>query len=392
MRGHIRQRYPGTFSIVINLGKDPKTGRRQQQWVTVKGSKKDAEKRLAELLHQLDTGTFIKPSKITTAEYLERWLKDYVLPNLSPRTAEGYESIINRHLVPGLGKIPLTQLRPEHIQKYLSEKSSKGRWDGKGGLNPRTVSHHHTALHRALKIAVKWGLIPRNPADAIEPPRCQRNEVQTMDEDGVSTFLEAAKPSRYYPLFYLALYTGMRRSELLALRWSDVDFLYCQVSVNRSLHRLRDGSIVFRSPKTTRARRSIALTPSTALVLKDHREQQEATRLLLGSTLDDNDLVFSGADGRPWLPDTVSHAWMKLAKRLGMGHISLHDARHTHASLMLKEGIHPKIVQERLGHASIQTTLDIYSHVAPGLQEAAAVRFDEIFTRDTRNKATENVG
>ena len=358
MRGHIRQRYTGTYSVVINLGTDPKTGRRRQQWVTVKGTKKDAEKRLAELLHQLDTGTFIKPGKITVAEYLEHWLKDYVEPNLSPRTAEGYESIIRRHLVPGMGKILLTQLRPEHIQQYLSEKLSKGRWDGKGGLNPRTVSHHHTALHRALKIAVKWGLLPRNPADAIEPPRCQRNEVQTMDEDDVNTFLEAAKSSRYYSLFYLALYTGMRRSELLALRWSDVDFLYCQVSVNRSLHRLRDGSIVFRSPKTARARRPIALTPSMVLVLKEHQKQQETGRLLLGSTLDDNDLVFSETDGRPWLPDTVSHAWMKLAKRLGMGHISLHDARHTHASLMLKEGIHPKIVQERLGHASIQTTLD----------------------------------
>ena len=392
MRGHIVKRYKNSYTIVLNLGVDPTNRKRKQQWFSVKGTKKDAEKRLAELLHQVDTGTFIKPDKITFGEYLNRWLEDYVRPNLSPRTVEGYESIVRCHIIPTLGKILMTQLKPEHLQRYQSEKLSNGRWDGKGGLEPRTVSHHHTTLHRALKIAVKWGLLTQNPADAIEPLRCQRNEVQTMDEDGVDTFLEAAKMTRYYPLFYLALYTGMRRSELLALRWSDVDLLYCQLSVNRSLHRLRDGSIVFNPPKTLRARRSIALTPSTVLVLKEHREKQEAVCLMMGSILNENDLAFSEPDGRPWLPDTVSHAWMKLARRLGMGHISLHDARHTHASLMLKEGIHPKIVQERLGHASIQTTLDIYSHVAPGLQEAAAVRFDEIFTRKTKNEAVKNVG
>jgi integrase len=170
----------------------------------------------------------------------------------------------------------------------------------------------------------------------------------------------------------------MRRSELLALRWSDVDLLLCQLSVTRTLHHLKDESTIFRQPKTDKGRRLIALTPSTVSVLKEHKRKQIAQRIVSGSTLKADDLLFSQEDGRPLLPGTVSHAWIKLIQRAGLKNIRLHDARHTHASLMLKQGIHPKIVQERLGHASIQITLDTYSHVAPGLQQAAANRFDDI--------------
>ncbi len=171
MRGHIFKRYRNSYTIVLSLGIDPSTGKPKQQWVSVKGTKKEAERRLGELLHQLDNGTFMKPGKTTLAEFLERWLKDYVWPNLAPRTAEGYQSIVCRHLIPALGKIALTQLKPEHLQRYHAEKLSGGRYDGKGGLNPRTVRHHHMALHRALQVALKWGLITRNPADAVTPPR-----------------------------------------------------------------------------------------------------------------------------------------------------------------------------------------------------------------------------
>jgi integrase len=234
------------------------------------------------------------------------------------------------------------------------------------------------ALHCALEIAVKWGLLSRNPADAVTPPHCQRTEMHTMAENDIHNFLEKASGSQYYAMFYVSLFTGMRRSEVLALRWSDVDLMLCQISVTRSLHHLRSGELVFRQPKTAKGRRTIALSPSTALVLKEHKEQQMAQRMLLGTTQREDDLVFSDNNGRPVLPDTMSHAWVKITKRAGIIGIRLHDARHTHASLMLKQGIHPKVVQERLGHASIQTTLDTYSHVAPGLQEAAAARFDTI--------------
>jgi integrase len=380
MRGHIEKRGKNSYSLAISMGRDVNTGKYKYQWVTVKGTKKEAEKRLSEVLNQIDNGIFIKPGKTTLAEYLERWLKDYAWPNLAPRTAEGYESIIRQHVIPGIGNLPLTRLKPEHLQQYYSEKLVRGRCDGKGALSQTTVSHHHTCLHRALKMALKWGLVSRNPADAVTPPRPRRSEMQAMNEDEVQTFLEAAKATPYYVLFYLALFTGMRRSELLALRWCDADLIMGEVSVSRSLHHLRDGSIVIRQPKTPKARRQVALPSSAALILKQHKEKKLLECTMLGMSLKDDSLIFSQVDGKPLLPDTVSHAWVKIVKRAGLKHFRLHDGRHTHASLLLKQNVHPKVVQERLGHATISTTLDLYSHVAPGLQEAAARHFDEAFS------------
>lgn len=388
MRGHITKRGHDSYTIVINLGIDPATGKRKQQWVSSKGTKKDAEKRLAELLHQIDSGTFLKPTKITVTEYLERWLKDYVRANLAPRTAEGYEHIMHHHLIPSLGSIVLTQLKPEHLQRYYSEKLSSG-------LSAQTVRHHHTALHKALQTAVEWDLLARNVADAVSAPRVQHTEMQTWNENDVALFLEAAKDSYYYTLFYTALFTGMRRSEYLALRWSDLDLLLCQAYVSRSLHVLKGSQVVFRSPKTAKGRRMIALSPSLALVLREHLEKAKLERAMLGLSLKDDNLVFCQPDGNPLLPNTITHAWIKLVRRTGLKPIRLHDARHTHASLMLKQGAHPKIVQERLGHASIQITLDTYSHVAPGLQEAAAKRFDEVLNgkyNKREKQSVENIG
>jgi integrase len=234
------------------------------------------------------------------------------------------------------------------------------------------------------------GLLNRNVADAVSPPRCQRSQWQTLSELDISTVLEAAKRTPYYVLFYQALFTGMRRSELLALRWCDVDLLLCQVYITRTLHHLRTGEIVIRAPKSAKGRRMVALSPSAALLLQEHKDKQEAQRAMLGIPLKDDDLVFSDLEGKPLLPDTVTHAWIKLVRRTGLRGIRLHDARHTHASLMLKQGVHPKIVQERLGHASIQITLDTYSHVAPGLQEAAAAGFDKMVLPMREREAVES--
>jgi len=382
MRGHIEKRGKNSYSIAISLGKDATTGKYKYQWTTVKGTKKETEKRLSELLHQLDNGTFIKPGKTTLAEYLEKWLKDYAKPNLSPRGFERYESIVRVHLIPSLGNISLTQLRSEHLQANYSAKLNEG-------LSPLTVRYHHIVLHKALQTAVKWGLVSRNVADGVDVPHIHRNEMQTWDEFEITHFLEVAKDSPYYTLFFTALYTGMRRSEMLALRWQDIDFLFSQVSVSRSLHQLKDGSYVFTQPKSAKSRRTIALSPSAILTLQENKEKQEATRAKLGVPLKDDDLVFSTLEGKPLRPNTVSRAWTMLAARAGVKVIRLHDARHTHASLMLKQGVHPKIVQERLGHASIQITLDTYSHVAPGLQEAAAAQFDKLVS-PRYNNTSEN--
>ena len=378
MRGHITKRGKDSYSVVIELEKDAVTGKRKQHWESVKGNKKAAEKRLSELINQLDNGIFIKPDKTTLSVYLDKWLIDYAQVNVSPRTLEGYEHIIKRHIIPALGNITLTQLKPEHLQKYYANKLKDGRLDGKGNLSLKTVRHHHVTIHDALQTAVKWGLIIRNPADAVTPPKPQRQEMNTWNEDEINKFLDAAKQTDYYAIFYLALFTGMRRSEILALRWQDIDFIYSQIYVSRSLHHLRDGSIVIRQPKTAKSNRKIAISQSVLAVLEEYRDKQEGLHLLSGNPLTDDSLVFCHEDGNSLLPDTITHAWIKLVRKTGLKNIRLHDARHSHASLMLKLGIHPKVVQERLGHSSIQVTLDTYSHLAPGLQEAAAEKFDQM--------------
>jgi integrase len=228
----------------------------------------------------------------------------------------------------------------------------------------------------------------RNPADAVSPPRSTREEIKTFDEEQLRTFLEAARETPYYTLFYTSLFTGLRRSELLGLRWEDVDLDLGGISVNRGLHQV-GGKTFFRAPKSSKGRRQVALPPSVCLLLRQHCNSEEAQRTQLGfPQMRRGDLVFARADGTPIPPDILTHAWRKLARKLGFHGIRLHDARHTHATLLLKQGVHPKIVQERLGHATIATTLDTYSHVLPGPQEVAALRFDDLAPdSDVKNPA-----
>ena len=357
MRGYIKKRSKNSYSLAISTGKDANSGKYKYTWITVRGTKKDADKKLAEILYQIDTGTFIQPSKTTVREYLKTWLADHKL-HLSPRGFERYSDIVNQHLIPDFGNLPLDHLKPEHIQKHYTSCQNKG-------LSAGTICYHHAVIHVALKTAVKRGLLYRNPADAVDPPSTHHKEMKTWTEDQVNVFTEAAKGSRYYVLFYTALFSGMRRSELLGLKWEDVDLMFGQIYVRRSLHHLKDRSYVFTEPKSAKSRRTIALTPSNALLLKDHWEIQTLERSMTGTKLSGTDLVFSDMEGKPLRPNSVTRAWEILAAKCGLPIIRLHDARHTHASLLLKQGAHPKVVQERLGHTTISTTFEVISQHLP---------------------------
>lgn len=377
MRGCIIQRKDkdgnpiGNYRVKVCLGKNSQ-GKYDSFYETMPdgASKADAQKRLRQLLTELDKGVFVKPSKLTVANYLESWLTDYCKPNLSPGSTETYRIMVNKYISPALGIIPLTDLKPAQIKHLIAELQNKGIC--------RTAKYVHSTLSKALNTALKTGLISRNPVDAIDTPKVERYEFKPMSEADIKLFLDNARNTPYHALFYSSLFCGMRRSELLGLRWADVDLLLLQIYVNRTLHHVGKETII-RQPKTAKSRRSIALSPSTCIVLREHREAQDKLRQSLGQNpTSDSDLVFCHWDGKPLLPSTVTHAWIKLARRSGLKGVRLHDARHTHASLLLKQGIHPKVVQERLGHATISTTLDTYSHVSPGLQAAAANKFDDI--------------
>ncbi|MBL7208523.1 MAG: tyrosine-type recombinase/integrase, partial [Dehalococcoidia bacterium] len=318
MKGHIRQRSKGSWTIVIDVGRDPQTGKRRQQWHTVHGTKKDAERALRELLQAVETGGYVKPSRLTLGEWLERWLESYVVMHVSPRTAESYKEQIRRHIIPALGTIPLAQLQAHHLEAHYARALAQGRTDGKGGLSPRTVRYQHGLLFEALRHAVRQGFLMRNVVETVEPPRQSRSgKIAILTPEQVAKFLEVAQETPYHALFYTAVYTGMRRGELLGLRWCDVDLELASLSVVQTLYKSR-GSCIVKEPKSSYSRRSIALSPSLALLLRRHRAEQELRARQLGRQLADADLVFSRLDGSAVDPSTLSHTFVKVVAKAGL--------------------------------------------------------------------------
>jgi len=378
MKGHIYKRAKGSWTLVYDLPTDTITGKRRQKSQTVKGTKRDAERALREVLLSLEQGSYVKPNKLTVGEWLDQWCESFVIMNTTLRTYVSYRSIIDRHLKPGLGSIPLARLEPQQIQAYYADRLAKGRVDGKGSLSNRSVLYHHRILSKALDQAIKMGLVVRNVAKLITPPRVARATINVLDAGEASKLLDIASNTMYYPLFTMLLYTGLRRGEAIALRWKNIDLLGLELNVVESAYRLRKEFII-KEPKTLHSKRAVSLSPSLSALLREYREDQEFMRKQMGNPLTDEDFVFSWPDGRPLDPDVVTKAFHRIAGKAGLTNIRLHDLRHTHATLMLKAGVHPKVVSERLGHANIGITLDTYSHVLPGLQEAAAERFDRIF-------------
>jgi integrase len=378
MKGYIKQRSKGSWTIVVEAGKDPETGKRKQRWHTIRGNKRDVQRALREMLTAVESGTYAKPSKLNLGEWLIQWLESYVAMHTTPRTQESYRYVIKTHLVPAMGSVPLYQLQPQHLLNYYGRALSQGRADGKGGLSARSVLYQHRILSEALSHAVKMGYLVRNVAESIKPPKPVRAAVSTLSPDDIERFLDAAKDTPYYVFFCTLLYTGLRRGELLALKWRNLDLDQGFIHVVESAYKLGNGEYVIKEPKTPHSRRAVALPQSLVALLKYYRDQQAATMKSLGAAIDEKGFVFTTFDGKPLDPSGVSRAFARMIKHAGIPHIRLHDLRHTHATIMLKAGVHPKIVSERLGHATVGITLDTYSHVLPGLQEAAADKFDKM--------------
>jgi len=391
MKGSIRQRSKGSWEIFYDVGADPVTGRRRQKSQTVKGTKRDAQRRLREILLSLEQSSYVKPNKVTFGEWLRQWLKDYVSMNTTDRTQESYSYIVEGHLIPSLGKVMLADLQPQQIQSYYAEKLSKGRADGKGGLSARSVVYHHRILSEALDYAVKMGVVVRNVAGVVQPPRVKRVTMNTFSMEEATRFLEAAQETDYYVYFATLLFTGLRRGELLALRWRNLDLVKATLTVVETAYKLGNGDYMIKEPKTAQSRRTISLPLSLVELVKVYRIDQELLRIQLGVSLNVDDFVFIRPDGSPMNPSAVSLAFGRIIKKAWLKAIRIHDLRHTHATLMFKAGVNPKVVSERLGHASISITLDIYSHVLPGMQEAAAEKFDKLFEADVSENSDTNV-
>jgi len=336
---------------------------------------------VAHLLRSLDTGCYVDPARLTVTEYLKQWLDNYAKMNVAPKTFHRYQEIVKLHLVPALGAYRLNRLQPLHTQSYYTQALESGRLPkGKKplkerrGLSEQTVLHHHRVLREALNRAVKWQLLVTNPVDRAEPPRPCRKEVQAPDEAKAARLLAVAEGMPLYLPSLLAICTGARRGEVLAVRWSDLDLDTSVLTIRRSLQQTPAG-LAFKEPKNRRARR-IDLPALAVDALRKHRAEQKGHKELLGSVYQDQDLVCCREDGSPWRPESFSPAFTKLARLAGLKGVRYHDLRHGHASQLLKAGIHVKAISERLGHATSAFTLDVYGHVLPGIQQEAAGRID----------------
>ena len=304
-----------------------------------------------------------------TGEYLAQWLR-HCRGRLRSKTSEGYEGLIRLYAGPALGGIPLHRLHPLHLQECYASLIERG-------LGRGTVLNLHLVLSQALSQAVRWGLIDGSPASGAQPPRPRRPEPVVVDPALAHRILAAVAGTCMELPAVLALGTGMRRGEILALRWGDLDAGFTTLQVRRSLQASGEG-LHFVEPKTRRSRRAVVLPAFLRPYLVSQRQDQQARRVAHPAWVD-HDLVLDRGDGSPRHPDTLSSAWHGFLKRSGLPHVRFHDLRHGHATLLLLSRVHPKVVSERLGHASVGITLDTYSHVLPSMQSEAAAAIDALF-------------
>jgi integrase len=345
MRGNITRRGKSSWRLKFDV--PGAAGKRLTRYVTVAGKRADAEAELARLLNDAHKGTLVEPSKITVADYLRSLLQGK--HDLTPRTIEAYTQIIEVRIIPTLGAIQLQRLKPADVKEWLSMLITSGARRGPGGLRPRSVRHCYRLLWGALKEAVRLELLARNVADVVKPPRLHDDEVVILKPHQITALREALKGSWLYPIMSLALASGCRRSELLALRWKDVGA--DNIKIERAIEETRTGGIRFNAPKSNHGRRTIPLPPSASADLAAHRKERAVS-------FHPEALVFCHPDGSPISPNAFSVTW----NRLGVG-VTFHALRHTFASALISAGIDLVKISRRLGHRSPVITLSVYAHL-----------------------------
>jgi integrase len=359
-----------TWSTVVDLGTDPATGKRRQKRISGH-TRKDIERQAAEAIQRAESG-FLDPKSLTVADFFATWL-EATAPTLRPASFRRYQDVARLYIVKQLGGVKLSRLTAGDVQRFYARLLET--------LSPTTVYHLHGVLHHALDDAVKWGVVWRNVTDAVDVPRRTRPEMKTWSIAESTRFLETVAGDELEALFHLALTTGMRRGELLGLKWRDIDLDTCSLSVRRTLSRDAAGGYSEGEPKTTAGRRRVTLPVSTADVLRKHRTAQLAYRLSVGPVYTHHGYVFANETGDFIHPNTLTRRFQQLIRKADVPLIRFHDLRHTSATILLAQGVHPKIVQERLGHSDIAMTLNRYSHVTADMQQAAADAFENVFSR-----------
>ncbi len=370
--GTICKRDDGRWMAALNLGyKVSPDGKRRRDRKYLYGTKRrEVAEKLTAALREHQQGMPVATERQSVAQYMTRWLADVAKPSVRPSTYTSYASYVRLHIVPALGHHQLTKLAPQHVQAFLNEKLA-------AGLSPRTVQYLRAILRRAIGQALKWGLVARNVAALVDPPRSRRPGVRPLSPEQARAFLEAVKGDRLEALYSVAVALGLRQGEALGLRWEDLDLAAGTLRVRHSMQRV-DGTLTFVDPKTERSRRTIVLPVSIVAALKAHKVRQLEQRLLAGARWQDWGLVFPSTIGTPLDGSNVTHRLRKHLERAGLPRQRFHDLRHCCASLLLAQHVPPRIVMEILGHSQIALTMDTYSHVMPTMQREAADLMDGI--------------
>lgn len=369
MRGNITRRGKTSWRLKFDLGRDPVSGKRLTRLVTVRGKRQDAERELTRLLSAAHGGTLVDHSNVTVAEYFREWMAaDH---HLSAKTLERYKQLIEQQLIPHLGNVPLQKLKPSQVQTWHSTLLRGGGKNGKP-LSANTVRQAHRVLHRGLERAVEAEALSRNAAHPIKPPKVEAVEVEALTAGDMASVLGKLEGHPLHPIAALALGSGMRRGELLALRWQDVDLAAKSVKVERSLEQTAAG-LRFKSPKTRHGKRTISIPDSTVEILNAHRKRQLELRMALGLGKPDADaLIFCQPGGSPLTPDYLSRDWRLAVKALKLPPVVFHALRHSHASALIASGLDVLTISRRLGHGSPVVTLTTYAHLFSKTDTAAA--------------------
>lgn len=381
-RGNITRRGKSSWRLKFDLFRHA-DGRRETRYVTVKGKRQDAQKELTRLLAQADTGMLPEPSRMTVKECIAAWLDG--AHGLAPKTAERYRQLAEQQIYPHLGAVRLQMLKPAKVQEWHGILIKSGGKDGKP-LSAQTVTHAHRVLHRALERGVENETLARNVATIINPPKVEKEEIEILSAEEVAATLGKLQGHDLCSIAAVALATGMRRGELLAVRWSDCDLdgAAC-VRVARSLEETKAG-LRFKPPKSKRSRRTISLPPNAVAVLREHRRKQLEMRLALGLGRPDPDaLIFCNPDGSPMSPDDISRDWARACKSLGLPKVTFHALRHTHVSALIAAGLDVIAISRRIGHSSPTVTLNTYGHLFRNTDAAAATAI-EAAMRTTRER------
>ena len=367
MAGTIQKKGDNIWLVRMYLGRDA-DGKTKHFNKTIHGAKKDAQKFLTAKLRDRDMGRFVEPSSLSIKQFLEGWLKDIARPRVKEATFDGYKGIVDYYLIPAIGSERLCDLRPEMIQRFYGNLQRQG-------LSSRTVRYAHSILSSALNHAEMQGMIYFNPCKKCQLPKKLQTEMKYFTPDEVRQFLAFAKDSKLFALFVLAIETGMRPGEYLGLKWKDIDFENMTLSVRRTAKARKGGGFYFSTPKTGKSNRPITLSSTLIEALRNHRSEILTAKMAIRDIYRDNDLVFPNEIGDPLLIGNVRRRYFQpILVQAKLPKIRLYDLRHTSATLLLSEGEHPKVVSERLGHASTNLTLDTYSHVIPGMQKQATAK------------------